>query len=77
MNKLRRKQLEDVTAKLEEAKSLLESLMMEEEEYRDNMPENMVYGEKYDAADSACDAMQEAVDQIEEAVYSIERASGE
>ena len=38
MNKVRRKALDEVISKIEEAKELLENLQAEEEEYRDNMP---------------------------------------
>lgn len=43
MNANRRKALADVADMLEEAKSKLEDILGEEEEYRDNMPENMQY----------------------------------
>lgn len=74
MNKVRRKQLEEVIAKIQEAADELEAIMNDEEEYRDNMPENLLYSERWEIADGACDAMQEALDQLEEAVSSIETA---
>ena len=74
MNKLRRKQLDEVIAKIEEAKELLETLQEEEEEYRDNMPENLQGSEKYEMADEAVDNMSSAVDALDEAVSYIESA---
>lgn len=56
---------------LEEAKSKLEDILGEEEEYRDNMPENMQYGERWEKADEACDNMGEAIDELENAIASI------
>ena len=53
MNKARRKALDEVISKIEEAKELLENLQAEEEEYRDNMPENLQGSERYEAADAA------------------------
>ena len=74
MNKARRKALDEVISKIEEAKELLENLQAEEEEYRDNMPENLQGSERYEAADAAVDNMSSAVDALEEAISSIESA---
>lgn len=74
MNKARRKALDEVISKIEEAKELLEDLQAEEEEYRDNMPENLQGSERYEAADAAVDNMSSAVDALDEAISSIESA---
>ena len=74
MNKARRKALDKVISKIEEAKELLENLQAEEEEYRDNMPENLQGSERYEAADAAVDNMSSAVDALDEAISSIESA---
>jgi len=74
MNKARRKELQEVIEKINEAKELLENIMCDEEEYRDNMPENLQSSEKYEKADEACYSMQEAIDQLEEAITNIETA---
>lgn len=74
MNKARRKALDEVISKIEEAKELLENLQTEEEEYRDNMPENLQGSERYEAADAAVDNMSSAVDALDEAISSIESA---
>ena len=74
MNKARRKALDEVISKIEEAKELLENLQAEEEEYRDNMPENLQVSERYEAADAAVDNMSSAVDALDEAISSIESA---
>ena len=74
MNKARRKALDEVISKIEEAKELLENLQAEEEEYRDNMPENLQGSERYEAADAAMDNMSSAVDALDEAISSIESA---
>lgn len=71
MNGNRRKALADVADMLEEAKSKLEDILGEEEEYQDNMPENMQYGERWEKADEACDNMGEAIDELENAIASI------
>lgn len=74
MNKVRRKQLDEVIAKIEEAKELLDVLREEEEEYRDNMPENLQGSEKYEMADEAIDNMSCAMDSLDEAISYIESA---
>ena len=74
MNKARRKALDEVISKIEEAKEPLENLQAEEEEYRDNMPESLQGSERYEAADAAVDNMSSAVDALDEAISSIESA---
>ena len=74
MNKPRRKNLQGIIDQLDELKSSLEDLMSEEEEYRDNMPENMQGGERYEAAEMACDNLSDAVSNLEDAISSIEAA---
>ena len=66
MNNTRRKKLARIQGKLREIQDDLRELMEEEEEYRDNMPENLKESERYEKADEACDNMQCAVDSIDE-----------
>ena len=56
-------------------KEVLETLLSEEEEYRDNVPENLQGSERYEKADNACDSIQYAIDNIEDAVSNIEEAT--
>ena len=51
MNKLRRKDLREITDQLEALQELLQELQEQEEEYRNNMPENLQGSEKYERAD--------------------------
>lgn len=74
MNKIRRKNLQSIIDQLEELKGSLEDLQAEEEEYRDNIPENMQESELYEKADAACDNLSAAVDNLEEVISSIEAA---
>ena len=74
MNKIRRKNLQSIIDQLEELKGSLEDLQAEEEEYRDNIPENMQESVRYEMADEACDNLSEAVDNLEEVISSIEAA---
>ena len=74
MNKLRRTNLEKVIRSIEDAMSELECLKEEEEEYRDNMPENLQGSERYERADEACDNLYSAVSSLEEAISYIDYA---
>ena len=76
MNKARRKSIQDVADQLTELKSTLEGIQGEEEEYRDNIPENLQGSARYEAADEACDALSEAVDGLEDIVTSLEELAG-
>ena len=75
MNALRRKNLNEVISRIEELSEVLEELMGEEEEYRDNMPENLQGGARWEKADQACNCLQDALDNLEEAVSSIDEAA--
>lgn len=84
MNKQRRKDIYMTTRKLlfiiqnnKFDKSILKRILMdiehlqnEEEDYRDNIPENMQGGDRYERADEACDNMSYACDYISEAMDS-------
>ena len=64
MNKVRRKNLQSIIDRLEDIKADLEEITYEEEEYRDNIPENLQGSEKYERADEACDSLNDAADSI-------------
>lgn len=66
MNKLRRKDLREITDQLETLQELLQELQEQEEEYRDNMPENLQGSEKYERADEACSNLSDAYDSLAE-----------
>lgn len=74
MNKARRKVLAELMDKIVDAKDALEEVQGEEEEYRDNMPENLQGSERYEKADEVCNALEEAVSLLEEAFDKIEEA---
>jgi hypothetical protein len=68
MNAKRRKEITKAQALIEEAKGILETCQSDEQEYYDNMPENMQSGEKGQNAENAAGALQSAVENLEEAV---------
>ena len=58
MNKQRRKELEDLHDNLQNLLEKLETIMEEEEEYKDNLPENML--NRIEQSEIAINSMQEA-----------------
>ena len=73
MNKVRRKELQELYDVISEAKDRLE-MLHDEEEYKDNMPENLQSSERYERAEAAADALDSAVSSLEEALDYIEEA---
>lgn len=71
MNKARRKKIQDAADQLEVLKSTLEDIQGEEEEYRDNIPENLQGSERYEKSDEACDTLSGAVDGLEDIITSL------
>lgn len=74
MNNTRRKSLNEIKEKIDDLRVDLELLLEEEQDYRDNMPENLQGSERYEKADEACDNLSDAVDGLEEVISSLEAA---
>lgn len=68
VNNPRRKELERIVNAITELKEQLEILQEEEDEYRDNMPENLQGSERYEKAEAACENLYSAVSSLEETV---------
>ena len=74
MNNTRRKALKNILDQFEVLMSSLENLQQEEEDYRDNMPENLQGSKKYEKADEAVSNLEDAVNSLEDVISSIEAA---
>lgn len=74
MNKLRRKELDEIIAKIQELQTDLEIVLGDEQEYLDNMPENLQYSERGERAQEAVDALQAAYNNLDECIENIEAA---
>lgn len=74
MNNVRRNQLDEILTKIQMISEELESVMTNEEDYRDNIPENFQGTERYERAESACYSLQEANEELSSAIESIEVA---
>ncbi len=71
MNNQRRKQIEAVLNKLADLRSRVEELQSEEQDYFDNMPENLQQSERGEKAEQAASRLEDtlaAFDEIEEAL---------
>lgn len=75
MNKLRRKQVEDVNDTLAKLLEQLEALRDEEQEAYDNLPESLQDTERGDRMHDAIDFMESAIDSITEAMEYINEAA--
>lgn len=74
MNNPRRKALASIQETLDELRAALEGLLEEEEEYRDNIPENLWGSARYAWAEEACTNIQEAIEAVESAIDSVDQA---
>jgi|AGTN01.3.fsa_nt_gi hypothetical protein len=74
MNKQRRSEIEMSIFLMEDAKSILEYAMFREEECRDNIPENMQRGKKYERAGTAYYNLDVAMCSLNSAINSLNLA---
>lgn len=74
MNAARRKQIQKVYDAIEELSTALEEIQADENEYRDNIPENLQGSERYERAEEACDSLGSAASALSEALESLESA---
>ncbi len=74
MNKYRRTGIRNIILKLEELKDDIEALLDEEQEYYDNMPENLQYGERGENSQSAIDSLEEAICNVDDCISNLEEA---
>lgn len=79
MNNNRRKQIEILIRELNKLEELadgikqdIEAIKDEEQEYRDNMPENLQDGEKAQVSDSAIESLEECDSSMDEVLTGIQ-----
>lgn len=75
MNNDRRKEINKAIGLLQEAFSILEIARDEEQEYYENMPENLQSSERYQKAEDAYNQLESACSLIEEAIGECENAA--
>ena len=72
MNKARIKQLINWQKKAEELKEELESILYDEQDYFDNMPENLQGSMKGMDSEEAINQLEDAISTLEEAIDSVD-----
>lgn len=72
MNNARRKQLSKWLADIENIKSELETICSDEQDYFDNMPENLQGSQRGCDSEEYIEQMEEAISSIDEAINIIE-----
>lgn len=68
MNIDRRERIAEIRMKIEALQEELDDIAREEEDYRDNMPESLQSGERYERSEEASGSLESAHDSLEEAV---------
>ena len=61
MNKMRRRRIEEIEEKLDQLDDVLVDILDEEQEYYDNIPDNLQTSEKADESDNAIDCITAAI----------------
>ena len=75
MNKHRRETLGQLAEALDTLQASVESVKDEEQDYFDNMPENLAQGPGGEASQAAIDALESAMSSITEAIEYIREAT--
>lgn len=72
MNKIRRNRISEVIQKIESLTEELELIKEEEDQYRDDMPENLQNGQKFEESEEYSNSMDEAIDYLGSAVFALQ-----
>lgn len=72
MNNQRRKEIRDILSEIQNIKTRLELVQMNEELAFDNMPENLQYSMRGEESQEAIDVMSSAVESLDEAISQLE-----
>ena len=65
MNKSRRKTLTNAMLQAQELKNVVANILSDEQQYLDNVPENLQATEAYSTAEAAVDALEGALEALE------------
>lgn len=77
MNKQRRNRLNEIQEQMAELREKIETVLSEEQEAYDNLPERIQDSERGEAMQTAIEAMESAMESCEEAENSLEEAQGQ
>lgn len=74
MNNQRRMKLKKIINSLYDIIGFIEGVASEEEDYMNNMPENLQGSDKYSRAEEVCEYLEDAIVDIESAIENINEA---
>lgn len=72
MNKARRANIKETVNLIGRAKWMLESILDEEQEYYDNIPENLQTSQRAEDSEDAISNLEDAISNLEEAIGNLE-----
>lgn len=76
MNIKRRKRVDVLLEQLAAIQEELEDIAQEEQDYLDNMPENLMESDKYSIAEENCEYLTSALDSLSEVIDHLENSKG-
>lgn len=74
MNKQRRKDIDTIIQNLEGIREQIQMVLEEEQEYLDNIPENLQNSDRYETAETAVQELEEADGSIDDIIEHLENA---
>ena len=74
MNNQRRMKLKKIVKALQDVIYAIEVVKDEEEDYMNNIPENLQGSDRYSRAEEVCEYLEDAISDIESAIDNIEEA---
>lgn len=72
MNRNRRAEVHSLAARISECKDLLQNVIDEEQDYYDNIPENLQSSIRASDSEDCLNMMNEALEKLEEAIDDLE-----
>ena len=75
MNRVRRQQIEAVKAQLDELSDRIDAILSDEQDYYDNIPENLQTSDRATMSEDAISSLESAIDSISDAISSLEEAA--
>lgn len=75
MNKVRRANIKETVDLIERVKSMLEDILDEEQDYYDNIPENLQTSQRAEDSEDAISNLEDAISNLEEAINNLEEVA--
>lgn len=75
MNNARRKEINSIIEQIAELKDNLENILEDEDDYRDNMPENLWGSKRYEISENASSNLEFGISSLEEVIDYLEESA--